>query len=326
MNKVLFSLIYFNESENHLVLDKLLNSSRSDKMAKENKKIITKIISDEIEKLSSNNLVELRKILRKVFKDRKELSLEIMKTEGDIIFQKNLRLIGFIFLIGIFFHKSITNKLKIKKEYLLDLKNRLNNTFIEIDVYFDKSMDKQYIELENSFSSLMRCEKIWDITSEEENDEYKSSADIILSKEEVKIDIKNIEFIRSTYSALHFENKNGGDLYIFPTFIYVDSVNDDIEILDIRDMSISFKSTINLEYDEFDIPSDSKIIGTTWQYVNKKGGPDKRFSENYEISEVRYGELIIQSKSGFFEEYQFSNVEKAQNFYNAFYSYQQNLK
>jgi DNA-directed RNA polymerase subunit RPC12/RpoP len=40
-------------------------------------------------------------------------------------------------------------------------------------------------------------------------------------------------------------------------------------------------------------------VGTTWRYVNKKGGPDRRFARNYEIPIVIYYYLSIQDRSGF---------------------------
>ena len=40
-------------------------------------------------------------------------------------------------------------------------------------------------------------------------------------------------------------------------------------------------------------PEDSQVVGRTWQYVNKKGGPDRRFSHNPMFVECSYGELSV---------------------------------
>jgi hypothetical protein len=37
------------------------------------------------------------------------------------------------------------------------------------------------------------------------------------------------------------------------------------------------------------VPQDSHQIATTWQYVNKKGGPDRRFSNNRQLPRLRPG-------------------------------------
>lgn len=46
------------------------------------------------------------------------------------------------------------------------------------------------------------------------------------------------------------------------------------------------------------VPSDATITGQTWQYVNKKGGPDKRFKNNRQMPECRYNRLQISTDRG----------------------------
>lgn len=58
--------------------------------------------------------------------------------------------------------------------------------------------------------------------------------------------------------------------------------------------------------EEESIPRDSQVIGKTWRYVNKKGGPDKRFRNNHEIPIVLYEELLFTSLSGLQELFQIS--------------------
>ncbi|WP_105204573.1 DUF4236 domain-containing protein [Neobittarella massiliensis] len=46
-------------------------------------------------------------------------------------------------------------------------------------------------------------------------------------------------------------------------------------------------------------PKDSEIISYTWRYVNKSGGPDKRFQNNYQIPKYRYGHIVFSGPNGF---------------------------
>lgn len=46
------------------------------------------------------------------------------------------------------------------------------------------------------------------------------------------------------------------------------------------------------------VPPDSKVVRTTWRYVNKSGGPDRRFNNNRQLSVARYGELVLESDGG----------------------------
>ena len=46
------------------------------------------------------------------------------------------------------------------------------------------------------------------------------------------------------------------------------------------------------------VPSDTEVVDRTWQYVNKKGGPDRRFSNNPMYPVVHYGKLELASTDG----------------------------
>lgn len=45
------------------------------------------------------------------------------------------------------------------------------------------------------------------------------------------------------------------------------------------------------------VPNDAEVIGHTWQYINKDGSPDKRYSNNRQRSICRYGYATIKSGS-----------------------------
>ena len=49
------------------------------------------------------------------------------------------------------------------------------------------------------------------------------------------------------------------------------------------------------------VPSDSKVVGHTWKFVNKSGGPDKRFKNNRELPICSYGQVDLSSQSGLHE-------------------------
>jgi len=46
------------------------------------------------------------------------------------------------------------------------------------------------------------------------------------------------------------------------------------------------------------VPSDARVVDKTWTYVNKKGGPDRRFSNNRELPVALYESLLLTSNSG----------------------------
>ena len=60
--------------------------------------------------------------------------------------------------------------------------------------------------------------------------------------------------------------------------------------------------------EEESVPRDSQVVDRTWRYVNKKGGPDKRFSNNRELPVVLYEEMYLTSSSGLNEIIQLSRI------------------
>lgn len=61
-------------------------------------------------------------------------------------------------------------------------------------------------------------------------------------------------------------------------------------------LAVSWERTVFIEDDS--VPRDSQVVGQTWKYVNKKGGPDRRFNNNRQIPQVIYQQMGIQGPGG----------------------------
>lgn len=46
------------------------------------------------------------------------------------------------------------------------------------------------------------------------------------------------------------------------------------------------------------VPRDAHQVGTTWKYVNVRGGPDRRFKDNTRLPIMQYGALDLQTRQG----------------------------
>lgn len=62
------------------------------------------------------------------------------------------------------------------------------------------------------------------------------------------------------------------------------------------ELNILWNNTVFIEDDG--VPSDTQIVGQTWRYVNKGGGPDRRFKNNRRIPQVLYQQMGIQGPGG----------------------------
>ena len=100
------------------------------------------------------------------------------------------------------------------------------------------------------------------------------------------------------------------------------SVND-FGLVDFNDLTILHSSTRFVETEP--VPADASMVGSTWKYVNKDGSRDKRFSYNYQIPIVLYGELHFQSNQGLNEVFQFSNASASEEFLRAFLTFKQTM-
>ena len=54
------------------------------------------------------------------------------------------------------------------------------------------------------------------------------------------------------------------------------------------------------------VPSDATVVGRTWKYVNKSGGPDARFNDNKELPVCLYGRIDVRSPQGLDTQIMFS--------------------
>jgi len=84
-------------------------------------------------------------------------------------------------------------------------------------------------------------------------------------------------------------------LYFFPDRVLVWDTNG-IGAIGFDQLEVMFHDQRFIE--DGGVPSDSRVVGKTWKYVNKKGGPDRRFTNNRELPIVIYEGLLFTSRSG----------------------------
>lgn len=180
----------------------------------------------------------------------------------------------------------------------------------------------RFRQLTAAFDGLRASAAIWDISDSAHIDRRatRSAASQSITRHPVQFDAATIPAIRSAVPALHLRNANGGDLFVYPSFIAVRRGDGRHSFLQLRDVHIESNSTRFIEDEE--IPSDSERVGEAWAKSNKDGSPDRRFADNYRIPILRYGQIFLTSDTGLNEAYMFSNWRACQAFYEAFTDYQ----
>jgi hypothetical protein len=94
-------------------------------------------------------------------------------------------------------------------------------------------------------------------------------------------------------------------LYFFPDRVLVCEPHA-VGAVPYADLRISRTTTRFVETDP--VPSDARVVGQTWRYTNKSGGPDRRFRDNRQIPICEYEEVLFTSGSGLNELLQVSRL------------------
>jgi hypothetical protein len=84
-------------------------------------------------------------------------------------------------------------------------------------------------------------------------------------------------------------------LYFLPdTILYRDGVG--YGSIAYSDLKLAQAFTRFIESDS--VPADATVADYTWRYVNKNGGPDRRFNNNRQLPVLQLGVLVLTSSKG----------------------------
>jgi len=168
-------------------------------------------------------------------------------------------------------------------------------------------LEEAYQALHNAFDTAQCCGASWQIPSERHTIglydwKTNSGADAVVTRKSIRFGKGHPSYFK-TNIAVPFIPAQRLKLYFFPDRILVYD-GSSVGAINYSELAIA---TRNIRFHEEDgVPSDAQVVGSTWRYVNKSGGPDRRFNNNTEIPIVLYEQVQIASPSGLGEVFQFS--------------------
>lgn len=188
--------------------------------------------------------------------------------------------------------------------------------FAALKIYVRKT---DYIDLDQVVGSPMadsrfehmvnitRCTRVWMITQTSKviDKKYSGGASNTVNRVNCKVSAK-IPFPFKTKSRCAAFKNNKETLIFLPDRLLV-MQGSKVGALSYPDISVSAYTT--RFHESQGIPGDAQVVGQTWQYVNKSGGPDRRFSNNRQIPICLYGEVELKSASGLDVDIMFSNPD-----------------
>lgn len=175
-------------------------------------------------------------------------------------------------------------------------------------LFYDMQEDAQarYQQLHDAFDALKGCARTWHLAAQGATRDQKRHAGastlvrrttIILTKAPVKMVKTNVEVASIPVGRQV--------LCFFPDRVLVFD-RSQVGAVSYADLTVEVRTTRFIE--DGRVPSDANVVGQTWRYVNKNGGPDKRFKQNPQLPICLYEEIGFRSGTGLQELIQVSKA------------------
>jgi type IV secretory pathway VirB2 component (pilin) len=177
----------------------------------------------------------------------------------------------------------------------------------------DADAERSFTNLTSPFRQLARSELVWHIDAAERNVDTKRNAGAATNLK--RVEMRPI-FSRPPRVQCNLEvptlKAGRTTLYFFPDrLLLYDSVG--VGAVPYCDLIVEVQESKFVEHGR--VPGDSRQVDTTWQYVNKRGGPDRRFNNNRQIPVMQYGVIGFSSSSGLSALYMCSRSDIAKLFH-----------
>lgn len=194
---------------------------------------------------------------------------------------------------------------------------------VNLDYALEPGAARAYVTLLRGIEQLRALGGLWRISSGEVNADtkYHAGAGYSIKRNRIALKFEPPGYI-STDAAVYMVNTGPQKLYFLPDRILVYE-GDQIGAVQYNNLAFNVAPSTFIESEG--VPSDAEIIGRTWRYTNKNGGPDRRFASNPEIPKVRYAEIAMKSSGGLNYLIQASNMQKANSFAQAVKEYGEHL-
>jgi hypothetical protein len=180
---------------------------------------------------------------------------------------------------------------------------------------FEGDSDQSFSKLRGAFEEVAGCKGVWHVDASGSTSDWKRNAGVNSlerrsynrpffsrpPKVQCNIDVPTLTAGRKS-------------LYFFPDRLLVyDSGG--VGAVSYGELHAQVTQTRFAEQES--VPTDAQRVGTTWRYVNKSGGPDRRFNNNRQLPVLLYGQFSLRSGSGLNELFQCSVPSSALQFTSA---------
>ena len=180
---------------------------------------------------------------------------------------------------------------------------------------FDEGQQASYQHLIEAAGQLADSKRIWNVTASGNvlDKKYHAGAGVVIDRQKVNVSLEAPKRV-STNTPVTKIPAGRETLYLFPDHLHVVSPSGHAAIC-YSDLSVTVGAIEFVEAQS--VPSDARIVGRTWRYVNRNGGPDRRFKDNHELPVAEYAVLELTTTNGLRELFYVSAQERASEFLQA---------
>lgn len=203
--------------------------------------------------------------------------------------------------------------------YLVYMRDQVTKTTV-LFYELEQGQEEKYQALHDAFAKIIACGSKWHVEAKGAVKDKKrtAGASSVINRKKVSPGKGNPSFLKTNISV-PFMPAGKQFLYFFPDKLLVFDSNG-AGAVNYKDLNVEVNPTRFIE-DEA-VPSDAAVVDKTWKFVNKSGGPDKRFKDNKEIPIVLYESVHLSSSTGLNELIQISKRGVGEDFKTAIYGLQ----
>jgi len=174
----------------------------------------------------------------------------------------------------------------------IDKKRKTTIIFYDIDEQAEQEIQQFY----NAFEQLMNCKMAWHVAAQAavRDRKYHAGASSVVKRTKIKIEYRTPSHMKTNVKV---PSVPAGKqvLYFFPDRILV---YEGKRVGGLSYMNLSIVQRGQRFIEDGVVPKDGMVVDHTWRYVNKSGGPDKRFKNNRQLPVLLYSDISFSSSTG----------------------------
>lgn len=188
---------------------------------------------------------------------------------------------------------------------LASVKDSLRKTTV-LFFELEPEIESLYQKLHDAFEQISSCSSKWHVEAEGAVKDRKrnAGASSVIKRTSISLGKGSPPYVKTNISVPSIP-VGKQTLYFFPDKVLVFEANS-VGAVSYTNLNISVDATRFIE--DGSVPTDAKVVDRTWKYVNKCGGPDKRFKDNRELPIALYEDINFTSDTGLNERVEISKV------------------